>query len=266
MTRFPTFGDETPTRAWLTLAGFMVAVAVVLAPAAVYDPRLVETAPVWSKPLKFALSIAVHFVTLAVLVQLLTPATRAGRTVAWLVRISVTAAVFEIAYIALQAARGRPSHFNFETPIETGMYALMGIGAVTLTVIPLILGVMLRRQREGAASAYRLGAELGLIAAPILTLVIAGYMSGVAYDRWVGDATDGAVVPILGWSRAAGDFRPSHFVALHLLQVLPLVGWAADRKSPARARVIVWTAAGLGVVASIGLFAQALAGLPVWPQ
>ena len=266
MSRVRTLGDDAPTRAWLTLAGFMVAVVVILAPAAVYDPRLVEGAPVWSKPLKFALSIAVHFVTLAVLVQLLTPATRIGRTVGWLVRISVTAAVFEIAYIALQAARGRPSHFNFETPLETGMYALMGIGAVTLTVIPLVLGAMLRRQRDGDNSGYRLGAELGLIVAPVLTLVIAGYMSGVAYDRWVGDAADGAVVPILGWSLAVGDFRPSHFLALHLLQLLPVVGCVADRTTPGYARVVVWTIAGLGAAASIGLFAQALAGSPVWPQ
>lgn len=259
-------GEDPTARAWLTLAGFMVAVMIVLTPAALYDARTLEGFPVWSKPLKFALSIAVHFVTLAVLVQLLAPMTRAGRTVSWLVRISAPAAVFEIVYISLQAARGRASHFNFDTPLETGMYALMGIGAVTLTVIPLVLGVMLRRQDAGVRSGYRLGAELGLVAAPILTLMIAGHMSGVAYDRWVGEGSGGAEIPILGWSRTVGDFRPSHFVGLHLLQLLPLVGWVADRKAPGRARFLVWAAAVLGVGVSIGLFAQALAGLPLWPQ
>ena len=257
--------DET-TRAWLALAGFMVAVMIVLTPAAFYDPRVLEGAPLWGKPLKFALSIAVHFITLAVLVQLLSPQTRTGRLMSRLVRVSITAAVFEIGYIALQAARGRPSHFNFDTPFETGMYALMGIGAVTLTVIPFILGLVLHRQRDGDRSGYRLGAGLGLLLAPVLTLVIAGYMSGVVYDRWIGEAAGGATIPLLGWSRVAGDFRPPHFLGLHLMQILPLTGWVADRLSPAHARRVVWTAAVIGVAATVALFAQTLAGQPVWPQ
>src|SRR5690606_29712632 len=133
-----------------------------------------------------------------------------------------------------------PSHFNFDTPFETGMYALMGIGALTITAVPFILGLMLRRQRDGDRSGYRLGAELGLLLAPILTLVIAGYMSGVVYGRWVGDATGGATIPVLGWSRSVGDFRPPHFVGLHVMQLLPLAGWIADRLAPTRARTVVW--------------------------
>ena len=64
----------------------------------------------------------------------------------------------------------------------------------------------------------------------------------------------------------AGDFRPPHFLGLHLMQILPLAGWAADRLSPAHARRVVWTAAVIGVAATVTLFAQTLAGQPVWPQ
>lgn len=258
--------DDAATRAWLALAAFMVAVMVVLTPAALYDARALAGVSVWSKPLKFALSLAVHFITLAVLVQLLAPQTRGGRAMARLVRFSIAAAVFEIAYIAFQAARGRPSHFNFDTPFETGMYALMGIGALTITAVPFVLGLMLRRQRDGDRSGYRLGAELGLLLAPILTLVIAGYMSGVVYGRWVGDATGGATIPVLGWSRSVGDFRPPHFVGLHVMQLLPVAGWIADRLTPARARAVVWAVAALSVAVSVALFAETLAGLPVWPK
>ena len=259
----PLADDET-TRAWLAVAGFMAAVVVVLTPGALYDARLLSGADVWAKPLKFALSLALHFVTLAILAQLLRPKTRTDRSMSRLVRVSVAAALFEIAYIAFQALRGRPSHFNFDTPFETGMYALMGIGATLLVVIPFLLGMRIHRQRDGDRSAYRLGAVIGLLLAPILTLVVAGYMSGVAYDRWVGDGM-GAGIPVLGWSRVAGDFRPAHFVGLHGMQLLPLAGWVADRVAPAQARRIVWVAAGLTVVATVALFAQALAGQPLWP-
>lgn len=254
--------DDATTRAWIGTACFMIAIMVVLAPAAIYDPRVLEGAGIWHKPLKFALSIAVHFATLAILVQLLPPAVRAGARMARVVRFSVAAAVFEIGYIAFQAARGRPSHFNFDTPFETGMYALMGVGAVYLALVPLILGR--RIQEQGGSSGYRLGAVTGLYLATVLTLVVAGYMSGVAYSRWVGVPTGGAGIPFFGWSREVGDFRPSHFVGLHAMQILPLVGLAGDRFAPALARPAVWIAAAVLVVLTAGLFVQALAGLPVW--
>ena len=257
-----TLDRDATTRAWVATACFMVAIMVVLAPAAIYDPRALDGVGVWDKPLKFALSIAVHFATLAILVQLLPPEVRAGPRMARVVRFSILAAVFEIGYITLQAARGRPSHFNFDTPFETGMYALMGVGAVYLALVPLILGRRIREQ--GGNSGYRLGAVIGLYLATVLTLVVAGYMSGVAYSRWVGVPTGGAGVPFFGWSREVGDFRPSHFVGLHAMQILPLIGLAGDRFAPALARPAVWVAAAVLVILTAGLFAQALAGLPMW--
>lgn len=254
--------DET-TRAWVGIACFMVAIMIVLTPAAIYDPRMLDGAGVWEKPLKFALSIAVHFATLAVLVQLLSPDIRTGPRMARVVRFSVTAALFEIGYITFQAARGRASHFNFDTPFETGMYALMGVGAVYLAIVPFIVGRLIHEQGDDG-SGYRLGAVLGLLLAPVLTLIVAGYMSGVAYDRWVGVPTGAAGVPFFGWSREVGDFRPAHFVGLHAMQILPLVGLAGDRLAPALARPAVCTGAVALVLATAALFVQALAGLPVW--
>lgn len=258
--------DDT-TRAWIAAACFMVAIMVVLTPATIYDARALDGVGVWAKPLKFAFSIAVHFATLAVLAQLLSPEARTGQRLSRVVQFSITAATFEIGYIVLQAARGRHSHFNFDTPFETGMYALMGVGAIYLAIVPFILGRLIQSEGDDDRSGFRLGAVVGLLLAPVLTLVVAGYMSGVAYDRWVGVPTgevDG--IPFFGWSREVGDFRPSHFVGLHVMQILPLVGLAADRFAPSIARKAVWAAAAILVVATAELFVQALAGLPVWPR
>lgn len=254
--------DET-TRAWVGIACFMIAIMVVLTPAAIYDPRMLDSLGVWEKPLKFALALAVHFMTLAILVQLLPPEVRTGPRIARVVRFSVAAAVFEIGYITFQAARGRPSHFNFETPFETGMYALMGVGAVYLAIVPFVVGRVIREQSDDG-SGYRLGAVVGLLLAPVLTLIVAGYMSGVAYNRWVGVPTGMEGVPFFNWSREVGDFRPAHFVGLHVMQILPLVGLAGDRFAPALARPAVWIVAVVVVLATAALFVQALAGLPVW--
>ena len=263
---FPLDRDDT-TRTWLATACFMVAIIVVFTPAALLDTRLLDGVSVWSKPLKFAFALAIHFVTLAILAQFLSPENRVGPLLSRFVQISVAAALFEIAYIAFQAARGRHSHFNFSTPFETGMYALMGVGAVLLVVTAFVLGVLLLRQRDGDRSALRLGAVIGLLLASFLTLIVTSYMSGVVYSHWIGNSvSDATGIPLLGWSREVGDLRPSHFVGLHAMQILPLLGYAGDRFAPAHSRAMVWTMTFLIVVATVALFIQALAGQPLWPR
>lgn len=267
MNRLLPLGKDEATRAWLAAGCFMLAVTLALAPAAMLDPRTLEGVNVWTKPLKFSTSLALHFATLALLLQLVSAAARGGRMLVRFVRISVAAALFEIVYIVFQALRGRPSHFNFDTGFETGMYALMGIGATLLVVAPFVLGLVLLRQRDGDRSGLKLGAVLGLLAAPVLTFLVTAYMSGVVYSRWVGVAPPHAAgMPVLGWSREVGDLRPSHFVALHAVQFLPFAGWLGDSFAPVHARAVVWAATALTVVATVALFVQALAGQPLWPR
>src|SRR5690606_10217231 len=131
---------------------------------------------------------------------------------------STAAGLFEIGYIMLQAARGRASHFNNETVLESAMYALMGIGAVTLVVAPFIMGVWLWRDygRNLRADPLRLAAALGLVLSAVTTLVIAGFMSSFWGSHWVGDATsDAGGLPLVGWSQQVGDLRVAHFFASH---------------------------------------------------
>ncbi len=259
--------DADPAiRQWLLAAWFMMAVTLVLVPPAMVDGRTLDGVGVWVKPLKFAIALALHFATLALLARFLSPQRRQSRGFARLVAWSVGFALFEMAYLSFQAARARHSHFNFDTGFETGMYALMGVGATLLTVVPFIMGVWLLRQADDDNSGARLGALLGLLVAPVLTLVVTGYMSSVAYSHSVGVAAGGDVgMPVVGWSRVTGDLRPSHFLALHALQILPAAGFVADRVAPRHARALVWATAALLVLATAALFVQALLGLPLWP-
>ncbi|MBI2255446.1 MAG: hypothetical protein HYU58_12560 [Proteobacteria bacterium] len=236
------------------------------------DPRTLNDVSVWVKPTKFALSLALHYATLAWAMGLLAPEWRQGIYMRRSFLLALGAGFFEIAYISLQAARGRASHFNGATMMETVLYAIMGVGAVLLVVQSFDLGRhILKFPRRDVAAGVRLGAGLGLTLGSVATLVTAGIMSagaipaalGYPAGHWVGGAfSDAGGLPLLGWSTTGGDLRVSHFFSTHIMQALPLLGWLADRFRPKQARVLVLAGAVLLVALVMATFLQAVSGQP----
>lgn len=227
------------------------------------DARTLNGVSVWAKPLKFQVSLILHLMTAAVLLHLVQPAARNGASMRAVALALAVCALLETAYITLQAARGRASHFNFDTPLDSALYSAMGVGAVLLIAGAAWIGVrILRRPADGVGPGLRLGAGLGLILGAAATFAVAGYL-GNNGGPWVGGAPrDAASLPFVGWARDGGDLRVPHFFATHLMQALPLAGWAADRWAGRRAPALVWAAAGLGLALVAGTFLQALAGRP----
>lgn len=227
------------------------------------DERELNGISVWIKPLKFQLSLALHFATLALLARLAPEPFRRGRIFGWIVISSVAAGLFEIFYIMLQAGRGRTSHFNDETAVEVVMYALMGIGSLVLVAAPLIMGAALLRHPGARVrrEPMRLGAGLGLVLSALATVIVAGYLSTHG-GHWVGGVpSDAGGLPVFGWSQQGGDLRVAHFFATHAMQVLPLVGYALRNHGPRGARLVA-AAGGLYAALTAATFVQALLGQP----
>lgn len=227
---------------------------------ALVDPRLIDGVPVWLKPAKFALSFVVHFGTLAVIVAALSPERQTRRLVTVAGGVMAVAFLGEMAYMIVQAAQAQHSHFNSSTPFHIAMYQLMGVGAVMLIGMPVIVAHVARGETS-LGPATRAGIWWGALSSFVLTLIVAGYMSNGS-GHFVGAPTDPArVLPFLGWSTEVGDLRPAHFLSIHALQALPLLGLWADRTGRSAAFIrpaaLVWTALTLAV------FGQALLGLPL---
>lgn len=243
--------------------------ALVLQP---IDPRLLNEISVWVKPAKFALSLALHYATLAWAIGLLAPAWRQGDYMRRSFLLSLCAGFFEIAYISLQAARGRASHFNEATTAEMVLYSVMGVGAVILVVQSFDLGRhILKSPRRELDAGVRLGAGLGLTLGSVATLVTAGIMGsgavpaalGYPEGHWVGGTlSDAGGLPLLGWSTSGGDLRVPHFFSTHIMQVLPLLGWLADRWRPGQARGLELAGAALLLAVVIATSVQAGLGQP----
>jgi hypothetical protein len=259
---FATTGDPLgPARHAI---GFIAALAVPTLMAYGLDDRLLHGVSVWSKPIKFEAALVLHFATLLLLAPLLSTEIKRSGWLRGSLLAAASAGVLETAYIVLQAARGRVSHFNFETTLEQVAYSLMGIGATIIVAGSALFGWLILRSRPAVADGrdgLRTGAALGLLLGSLGTLVIGGYL-GSQTSHWIGgDPTDATGLRLTGWSTTGGDLRPAHFLATHMMQVMPVVGLIADRlRAPA---VAVWVVAAIYVVMITVVAAQALMGVPL---
>lgn len=253
---------RSPHRPYAVLTALSVALTALALIWMAFDSRVLADSAVWAKPLKFAISFIVFFGTLALTEARFSPVWRQGRLFRALHVLLSAAFVFEMSYMIFQAAQGQPSHFNYSTVFSGIMYALMGIGATTLVVGAGVMGwAALRDTAAAFGPALRQGVALGFIGSCILTLITAGTMSSTS-GHYIGiPQPDAAQIPLMGWSATVGDLRPAHFVALHLMQVLPLVGLWVDRRAGSVATVRY--AALAMTLLTLGLYLQALLGLPL---
>ena len=266
----PRFPPQVATLAAFALCGAMLLVTLL---AYGLDNRMLRDVNIWSKPVKFALSFGLHLATLLWLASLLTHEAQQYLSTRVALLAASVASITEVFYVALQSARGRASHFNFETPFESLMYyGVMGGAALVIVMATFALGVsVLKHPKPSLATGLRLGAGLGAIFCSIATLIVAGALASGRFSGagpWIGSIrTDAGGLPIVGWSRKVGDLRVPHFFATHLIQILPLVGWLADQlASKTRFSLkpgwVVIVVLMLSLLLVTWLFVQALSGKP----
>ena len=225
-----------------------------------FDQRTLDGVGVWVKPAKFSLSFLVHFATLAIIFSNLSTKNANLRIIGGVGWILGSVFFFEMIYLIYQAVQAQHSHFNTTTAFHSTMYSLMGAGAILLIALPLVIAWR-AKQDIAFGLATQSGIWWGAITSFVLTLVIGGYL-GNNGSHFVGEQTDpNLVLPFLGWSTEVGDLRPAHFMSLHSLQFLPLVGLWADRTG--RGVITIWIAVFTYSVLTVALFMQALLGQPL---
>ncbi|MEM9376579.1 MAG: hypothetical protein AAGA72_10185 [Pseudomonadota bacterium] len=256
---FPGLDQDHVTRAFIASALFCAALFLVTTPAWLTDTRTLDGVDLWTKPQKFNVSLIVHFATFAILAQLIPQVKRTSKVMTVAALAAVASMLFEQVYMTIQAGRARHSHFNSETNLEIVMYLIMGVGATILVLTGVVIAVMIWRTRGLRSSGLVFGSIAGLIVGALSTLAFAGYMSASG-SHFVGVHPEGGqTLPFFGWSLETGDLRPAHFVALHCMQSLPLIGYVSDRAGSPAVR-LVSIAAVLQVGLATALFANALAG------
>jgi len=166
----------------------------------------------------------------------------------------------ENVYIVLQAAQGLTSHFNISTPIYSMMWSVMALAAIGISVATAIVGIsFFTNQFPAIPAGYLWGIRMGLIIFVIFSME--GMVMGARMAHTVGGADGSNGIPITNWSLRYGDLRIAHFLGMHALQVLPLVGFYIFKSS----RGVVFVSI-LYAVLVVTTFVQALRGKPLIRQ
>ena len=226
-------------------SAFTAIMIVFFAVGIIADSRMVTGVPVWLKPFKFAISISIYCFTMLFFLSVIDTTkiwkAQLVRVLNWTIMGTFAA---EWLAVITQAARGTTSHYNMTTPFDAVMWGIMGIAILILWIANFIIaGLLLRQKFENKTFAWSL--RLGLIitivgmglgylmtspTAQQMPLLQAGEAVPSIGAHTVGLEDGGAGLPLFNWSTEGGDLRIGHFIGMHALQVIPLLGWALSRR------------------------------------
>ncbi|MEU4807491.1 hypothetical protein [Actinosynnema sp. NPDC023587] len=255
----PRFLRQHPPLMVFTL--LMSAITLVSLAGLVVDDRILVGSPIWFKPFKFGVSLALYGATLA---WMLTFTTRLRRTAWWAGTVVAVGGTAEMVVVVGQVVRGRQSHFNALTPLDAMLFDAMGVTIAVVWLMHALIAVALLRSKftdRVAGLAIRLGLLLGLVGLALGALMSGPTdVEGIIGAHTVGLPDGGPYLPVTGWSTAGGDLRVPHFVGIHALQVIPLLTVAFGRRANPR---LVWalTLSYAGLVTLV--LWQALRGQPL---
>lgn len=208
----------------------------------------------WLKPMKFYLSVGIMVWTMGWLLYYLSNAKKV-RLYSWVIVVSM---FFENAIILLQALRGTTSHFNVKTPADGVLFSVMGILIIIFTIVCILICISFFLQRHfNIPTAYVWGIRLGILFFIIFSLEGGIMISMMKHTVGAADGTAG--IPLLNWSRQYGDLRIAHFLGIHSLQVLPLIGFYVAKS---KSQMLLMSFAYFMVVMFV--FVLALKGIPLF--
>jgi hypothetical protein len=217
------------------------------------DHRLINGELGWIKPCKFSISFFVYGISMIWFSTFL-------KRHAHVFRIASTAAFIgaavELAAIILQVVRGTTSHFNTGTIFDHVIFIVVKAAIIPVALAVLVSFILLLRQKDLPQvldSALHWGVFLTMVGCvPAVLMVMPDPLQDAItnyrqfHGHTIGFTEGGPGLPWLGWSTVAGDLRIAHFVGIHALQVLPILGlWIITylpRLSVPRQKALVWNA------------------------
>jgi hypothetical protein len=170
------------------------------------------------KPTTFGLSFGLTLINVTLIASFVSIS---NRTRTLLLGIFAAACVLETFLVSMQAWRGVPSHFNFETPFDAAVAQTLAAGGFALVVVIVVLTVLAFRDRTRLPPGLRRAIRAGLVA--LVGAQVAGAVMIGTGVRLVVRGNPGLAYATGGW------LKPVHAVLMHGILVLPLLAWAISK-------------------------------------
>jgi hypothetical protein len=217
----------------------------------------------WIKPIKFATSFSTFLWTIS-------PMLMALRIPEWQSKLARQAiafgAIMEMVFLTAQAGRSTyfsgPATFT-DTVIFHGTSAMISV----ITTVCLWMTVLYFFNRRVALEDKTM---LAAVRCSLVIFMIGNAVGGYMLARGshtVGAPDGGPGMPFTNWSTIGGDLRIAHFIAIHAIQILPLLAWAVREFLPAmpnaKRKVTLYAATAVLALAVGGTFIQAAMARPL---
>jgi hypothetical protein len=172
------------------------------------------------KPMKFYISSVIYTFTMAWILHYLNDS-KLVAAFSWTLVVTLT---FENMYISYKAFIGQQSHFNISTSFNSAMFSLMAVAITIITLFTAYIAVVFfTKDFHALSNSYVWGIRLGLVL--FVVFAFEGFVMGAKLSHTVGAPDGGEGLPVTNWSKQNGDLRIAHFLGMHALQILPLIGY-----------------------------------------
>jgi hypothetical protein len=137
----------------------------------------------------------------------------------FLLGVFYVASVVEVGLITMQAWRGRPSHFNFETGLDSAISMTLAGGGLVIILVTLGFTVAAFRtvQTRSMQLALRFGFVALMVALAVGAVMIATGVTEVRSDN-----------ALLAYT-TAGALKPAHAVPMHAILIMPGLAWLLSK-------------------------------------
>jgi hypothetical protein len=217
----------------------------------------------WIKPIKFATSFSTFLWTIS-------PMLLALRIPAWQSKLARQAiafgAIMEMVFLSAQA--GRSTYFSGPAT-STDTIIFHGTSAMISVITTVCLGMTVLyffNSRVAIEDKTMLAAVRCSLVIFMIGNAVGGYMLARG-SHTVGAPDGGPGMPFTNWSTIGGDLRIAHFIAIHAIQILPLLAWAVLEFMPAmpaaKRKITLYAATAVLALAVGGTFIQAAMARPL---
>lgn len=205
------------------------------------------------KPMTFGLSFGLTLATVAWVIHFLHLAPRTRRLL--LGAFTITC-VFETALVSMQAWRGVPSHFNFETPFNAAVSGALAFGGFAIVATAIAMTLSAFRGAVDTSPSMRLAARFGFVT------LLAALGVGAAMIA-TGSVAARGPHPEIAYT-TAGFLKPAHAVTMHAILIIPALAWLLTLTpwpEQLRTRIVAFAATGYALL-SITVILESVTRVP----